>query len=180
MVRPPSTSPKIRTSPSSQRAWIESVLSGVVVPVLDVALRAEGVDRNHAGNSVCCSWAVALLAEGVDRNSTGFTNGASPVVALLAEGVDRNVSIAAVVLDDWLVALLAEGVDRNLYVALPYNDATSSPSSQRAWIEMGLNGATSQSSASPSSQRAWIEIGRGCHQSRLRWSPSSQRAWIEI
>ena len=34
-------------------------------------------------------------------------------VALLAEGVDRNVSIAAVVLDDWLVALLAEGVDRN-------------------------------------------------------------------
>ena len=40
-------------------------------------------------------------------------SGAAGQVALLAEGVDRNVSIAAVVLDDWLVALLAEGVDRN-------------------------------------------------------------------
>ena len=34
---------------------------------------------------------VALLAEGVDRNLTSISTGTnSPVVALLAEGVDRN------------------------------------------------------------------------------------------
>ena len=34
---------------------------------------------------------VALLAEGVDRNSSLKLSGAGTVVALLAEGVDRNI-----------------------------------------------------------------------------------------
>ena len=57
---------------------------------------------------------VALLAEGVDRNSTGRRVLSAPVmVALLAEGVDRNWSRKDR-LDYYVpVALLAEGVDRN-------------------------------------------------------------------
>ena len=46
------------------------------------------------------------------------------------------VSIAAVVLDDWLVALLAEGVDRNRIPMASLRSSVSSPSSQRAWIEI--------------------------------------------
>ena len=46
------------------------------------------------------------------------------------------VSIAAVVLDDWLVALLAEGVDRNRIPMASVRSSVSSPSSQRAWIEI--------------------------------------------
>ena len=55
---------------------------------------------------------VALLAEGVDRN--GYYNGRKviPIVALLAEGVDRN-SISTSSVRSTPVALLAEGVDRN-------------------------------------------------------------------
>ena len=56
-------------SPSSRRAWIEMMGGLGVYAQEDVALLAEGVDRNKditAGSGV--SDAVALLAEGVDRN----------------------------------------------------------------------------------------------------------------
>ena len=59
---------------------------------------------------------VALLAEGVDRNSLVICHSTVATVALLAEGVDRNASrtCGAIVC---IVALLAEGVDRNnLYI----------------------------------------------------------------
>ena len=57
------------------------------------------------------------------------------------------------------VALLAEGVDRN------YSD----------------NLAEDVRRGSPSSRRAWIEIGHPPHRGLLRGrSPSSRRAWIEI
>ena len=44
-----------------------------------------------------------------------------------------------------------------------------------------VGSCTTSSASSPSSRRAWIEIG-GTHEhsSGLRWSPSSRRAWIEI
>ena len=43
---------------------------GVLVGVaLDVALLAEGVDRNRSESLSCTRGSVALLAEGVDRNS---------------------------------------------------------------------------------------------------------------
>ena len=57
----------------------------------DVALLAEGVDRNQKVDAVPKADAVALLAEGVDRNFSRCRNAVNiVVVALLAEGVDRN------------------------------------------------------------------------------------------
>ena len=60
-------------SPSSRRAWIEIQPS----PSL-----------NQRGD-------VALLAEGVDRNCHADTRGTKATVALLAEGVDRNYHLSA-------------------------------------------------------------------------------------
>ena len=78
---------------------------------------------------------VALLAEGVDRNTLPVEKWPRKEVALLAEGVDRNrlwrttpkrrssspssrrawieISRACTSISSALVALLAEGVDRN-------------------------------------------------------------------
>ena len=80
-------------------------------------------------------WNVALLAEGVDRNYENFVKQCEKSVALLAEGVDRNqgetrlenrVTASPSSRRAWIeiidiqgfflahrVALLAEGVDRN-------------------------------------------------------------------
>ena len=102
-----------------------------------VALLAEGVDRNSVREfPVCCpgtspssrrAWIeilhnrvselislVALLAEGVDRNSTNWTLTGPSTVALLAEGVDRN----------------------NCHLKHSFT-LNWSPSSRRAWIEIG-------------------------------------------
>ena len=56
---------------------------------------------------------VALLAEGVDRNLCMLYTLRVRKVALLAEGVDRNPGALAQRRDVTAVALLAEGVDRN-------------------------------------------------------------------
>ena len=57
-------------------------------------------------------------------------------VALLAEGVDRNnLNLGSIA--DTGVALLAEGVDRNKRVLHGLRNVEASPSSQRAWIEIG-------------------------------------------
>ena len=57
----------------------------------DVALLAEGVDRNQYKSDLFGeSNKVALLAEGVDRNNVDKVARLDVVVALLAEGVDRN------------------------------------------------------------------------------------------
>ena len=103
---------------------------------MDVALLAEGVDRNlvvrkgqgeqvrspssrRAWIEICNDNArknrsrVALLAEGVDRNyPTERWSISRASVALLAEGVDRNAILLSAQLER-IVALLAEGVDRN-------------------------------------------------------------------
>ena len=103
-----------------------------------------------------------------------------------------------------MVALLAEGVDRNHRSIAKVARCSTSPSSQRAWIEIDtICGGEPYYALSPSSQRAWIEIledwtlagaslvallaegvDRNPHSvSRMfrSWgSPSSQRAWIEI
>ena len=57
-----------RTSPSSRRAWIEIRMSRIMPGALQVALLAEGVDRNSSHKAVDVDGYVALLAEGVDRN----------------------------------------------------------------------------------------------------------------
>ena len=101
------------------------------------------------------------------------------------------------------VALLAEGVDRNYKRLRKYEKAPWSPSSRRAWIEIGCSQCIHAYSGSPSSRRAWIEISGGhpgCCGSlvallaegvdrncvvvavvpTVQRSPSSRRAWIEI
>ena len=110
--------------------------------MLNVALLAEGVDRNALYDQRCHTGRpVALLAEGVDRNLTtamnAQTNQMSPssrrawieilvarevkraaLVALLAEGVDRNLVPVLGISQMPPVALLAEGVDRNRLLAV--------------------------------------------------------------
>ena len=57
-------------SPSSRRAWIEIAIKCCASNKIEVALLAEGVDRN--GNITVqehIAQTVALLAEGVDRNN---------------------------------------------------------------------------------------------------------------
>ena len=58
------------------------------------------------------------------------------LVALLAEGVDRNIQ-GPDTEEVLLVALLAEGVDRNLRDSARLDQILLSPSSRRAWIEIG-------------------------------------------
>ena len=65
----------------------------------DVALLAEGVDRNDQQTENHVREAnVALLAEGVDRNPHEVPQGCLHVVALLAEGVDRNLMAKGILL----------------------------------------------------------------------------------
>ena len=106
---------------------------------------------------------VALLAEGVDRNVLALRLNVDEVtVALLAEGVDRN-CFRGLALALAYVALLAEGVDRNLTVRNTMDKGRQSPSSRRAWIEITRGGViTDEKSQSPSSRRAWIEIKIPC------------------
>ena len=90
---------------------------------------------------------VALLAEGVDRNPEEEEQEETEVVALLAEGVDRNYMHRAY-RDDRYVALLAEGVDRNIQQTFEATPLSGSPSSRRAWIEMSMSWAQSGSTQS--------------------------------
>ena len=90
-------------------------------------------------------FAVALLAEGVDRN--GRARPTRPLglrVALLAEGVDRNYAKLYLMLL-LFVALLAEGVDRNAEKSALSVTIGGSPSSRRAWIEIGASGSHARS-----------------------------------
>ena len=81
-------------------------------------------------------WNVALLAEGVDRNLMNGDVFAAVQVALLAEGVDRNARSPIPAILPVNVALLAEGVDRNLFPLSIRAMEFWSPSSRRAWIEI--------------------------------------------
>ena len=79
-------------SPSSRRAWIEMTLSLCRVFHREVALLAEGVDRNFCGMSFYLyvsgspSSRRAWIEMFVECPAYYFA-----CVALLAEGVDRNV-----------------------------------------------------------------------------------------
>ena len=104
-------------------------------------------------------------------------------VALLAEGVDRNWVSLYQNFGMATVALLAEGVDRNNVRKCRSDTVCKSPSSRRAWIEIGSRPGSRRwgqvallaegvdrnfiscamvvsGKTSPSSRRAWIEIGR--------------------
>ena len=81
----------------------------------------------------------------------------------------------------YLVALHPEGVDRNqqcLYLPLGWDG--ESPSTRRAWIEIGHGRLKVCGGGSPSTRRAWIEIASGLLLYLKLLSPSTRRAWIEI
>ena len=58
-------------------------------------------------------------------------------VALHPEGVDRNIAALWIVRVTAFVALHPEGVDRNAHVKGAGKVFNASPSTRRAWIEMG-------------------------------------------
>ena len=62
-------------SPSSRRAWIEIIYNDHNARIKEVALLAEGVDRNITFSiGLNRTQVVALLAEGVDRNPALLPN----------------------------------------------------------------------------------------------------------
>ena len=81
----------------------------------------------------------------------------------------------------WVVALLAEGVDRNNRATMQTQQATRSPSSRRAWIEINLNGPRSYANGVALLAEGVDRNNRAelCKTQKAR-SPSSRRAWIEI
>ena len=86
---------------------------------MEVALLAEGVDRNHAITKKKRIFAVSPSSRRAwieIFNATHKTK--MRYVALLAEGVDRNVPCHPVWYIVIIVALLAEGVDRNFAVGI--------------------------------------------------------------
>ena len=78
-----------------------------------VALLAEGVDRNKAGNSKVANKHVALLAEGVDRNWRLNVNITEAAASPSSRRAWIEITIAGSYTKVNSVALLAEGVDRN-------------------------------------------------------------------
>ena len=125
---------------------------------VQVALLAEGVDRNTWKKTSVKKIAVALLAEGVDRNFCGTGAAALPGASPSSRRAWIEIGGRLCLMAADTVALLAEGVDRN---KLPESDKRkiwASPSSRRAWIEIISLGLCPKPKASPSSRRAWIEI----------------------
>ena len=106
-------SPFLR-SPSSRRAWIEIESGDFILSKEDVALLAEGVDRNF----------------GTKTHSLRYGPSPSSRRAWIEiRTVLRGYSSRP-------VALLAEGVDRNTLMERLSEESDPSPSSRRAWIEI--------------------------------------------
>ena len=94
-------------------------LSRSRMPLLEVALLAEGVDRNRKkafANDI--EMEVALLAEGVDRNTTILQAHCQVHRSPSSRRAWIEISTAGSSGDYSTVALLAEGVDRNFVVLL--------------------------------------------------------------
>ena len=133
-------------SPSSRRAWIEIESEPNKVQKLNVALLAEGVDRNLQKR----------FAE--EAGVWSPSSRRAWIEIYTAAGVGYCLS----------VALLAEGVDRNDMRGEIARLCVMSPSSRRAWIEIVReSGGVTFPASSPSSRRAWIEILRP---SRISWT----------
>ena len=79
------------------------------------------------------------------------------------------------------VALLAEGVDRNIYYLFDGWDKSTSPSSQRAWIEI-IKSAKLRSVSLVALLAEGVDRNAQAapYVQDILSSPSSQRAWIEI
>ena len=79
----------------------------------DVALLAEGVDRNPTDMNLTVELTVALLAEGVDRNIQTALDECIDVWSPSSRRAWIEIRYVSKVMIDPVVALLAEGVDRN-------------------------------------------------------------------
>ena len=107
------TSCAVNGSPSSRRAWIEISGCPLLPTMQQVALLAEGVDRNQRAQGAAINYAVSPSSRRAWIEITIASWTVCRVsVALLAEGVDRNTTTVSIQNQD-CVALLAEGVDRN-------------------------------------------------------------------
>ena len=123
-------------SPSSRRAWIEIRPAARSNKRTNVALLAEGVDRNRV---------LERVPQHLDASPSSRRAWIEIMHWCRNSGMPR-------------VALLAEGVDRNTGCCVRLCLGRRSPSSRRAWIEMAPHPLESLLIGSPSSRRAWIEI----------------------
>ena len=144
-------------SPSSRRAWIE--------------IACNGSHQNDAN--------VALLAEGVDRNIRKEDYGTAPkspssrrawIEMLIEIKFERISSQSPSSRRAWI----------EISVQRLQHSRRRSPSSRRAWIEIVFLPGFIEPDMSPSSRRAWIEIVDELAARLGKKSPSSRRAWIEI
>ena len=152
------------------------------VALENVALLAEGVDRNprgvvgeqllHVSPSSRRAWIEIRNQARPATRETSPSSRRAWIEILCGTGEDINVA----------VALLAEGVDRNAMLALMPLICARSPSSRRAWIEIhcGCEISTSWDYVALLAEgvdRNIFQIDR--IESAIK-SPSSRRAWIEI
>ena len=124
------------TSPSSRRAWIE-------------------ICRPSAWR---CRRQVALLAEGVDRN--GFSS--SPCRRRSMSPSSRRAWIE-IDIRNAIKQVKMSPSSRRAWIEIPHTvrngrGIPGSPSSRRAWIEITTETENLACGRSPSSRRAWIEI----------------------
>ena len=128
---------------------------------VDVALLAEGVDRNPLH-----SWSrtTARSSPSSRRAWIEIMAKAKCLPPLRSPSSRRAWIEIALQTTTWhrkRVALLAEGVDRNTHKNGTLGGEDASPSSRRAWIEIDLDALYLRCfRGSPSSRRAWIEIFR--------------------
>ena len=122
-------------SPSSRRAWIEIALLPVITPLLEVALLAEGVDRNFTNTTKTASdWGspssrrawieISYFFRSSSVSSSPSSRRAWIEIGTLCKGRRScwspssrrawiEISNKRASVHHELVALLAEGVDRN-------------------------------------------------------------------
>ena len=87
--------------------------SSSMLPYTQVALLAEGVDRNYFRAVFLRLSTVALLAEGVDRNFITSWNTSGIYGSPSSRRAWIEIALSGSVFRRLTVALLAEGVDRN-------------------------------------------------------------------
>ena len=103
------------------------MLDAVIDEDAEVALLAEGVDRNLFDLGLTAAAIVALLAEGVDRNSTAVVALHVLCVSPSSRRAWIEIFLKTAFARSKKVALLAEGVDRNTQQGTSQNRAGSRP-----------------------------------------------------
>ena len=139
------------------------------------------MDRNICDDIRRIGPEVALLAEGVDRNSLQVNFGWSDKVALLAEGVDRNSPCLRGRGGKQASPSSRRAWIEILPVCVDVEENKLSPSSRRAWIEiryvLDRSGIRSVALLAEGVDRNKVSFGGNI---AVPTSPSSRRAWIEI